>query len=128
MSAALVALAATALPAETLTVLADGPSDGGEGFTPTNVTPGVTGFIVVFLIGAATVLLIVDMTRRIRRIQARERVAERHRLEAERIVDEDADGSAVGAGQDGGEAPLDGGAAESDRDDDGSAAGPDARD
>ena len=80
MSAALVALAATALPAETLTVLADGPSDGGEGFTPTNVTPGVTGFIVVFLIGAATVLLIVDMTRRIRRIQARERVAERHRL------------------------------------------------
>ena len=42
-------------------------------------------------------------------------------------MDEDADGSAVGAGQDGGEAPLDGGAAESDRDDDGSAAGPDAR-
>ncbi len=128
MSAALVALAATALPAETLTVLADGPSDGGEGFTPTNVTPGVTGFIVVFLIGAATVLLIVDMTRRIRRIQARERVAERHRLEAERIGDEDADGSAAGAGQDGGEAPRDGGAAESDCDDDGSAAGPDARD
>lgn len=128
MSAALVALAATALPAETLTVLADGPSDGGEGFTPTNVTPGVTGFIVVFLIGAATVLLIVDMTRRIRRIQARERVAERHRLEAERITDGGADGNAVGAGQDGGEAPLDGGAAESDRDDDGSAAGPDARD
>lgn len=128
MSAALAALAATALPAETLTVLADGPSDGGEGFTPTNVTPGVTGFIVVFLIGAATVLLIVDMTRRIRRIQARERVAERHRLEAERIADGGADGSAAGAGQDGGEAPRDGGAAESDRDDDGSAAGPDARD
>ncbi|WP_347040537.1 hypothetical protein [Brachybacterium nesterenkovii] len=128
MSAALAALAATALPAETLTVLADGPSDGGEGFTPTNVTPGVTGFIVVFLIGAATVLLIVDMTRRIRRIQARERVAERHRLEAERIGDEDVDGGAAGAGKDDGEAPQDGGAAESDRDDDGSAAGPDARD
>ena len=128
MSAALAALAATALPAETLTVLADGPSDGGEGFTPTNVTPGVTGFIVVFLIGAATVLLIVDMTRRIRRIQARERVAERHRLEAESIADADMDGGAAGAGKDDGEAPRDGGAAESGRDDDGSAAGPDARD
>ncbi|UYG16927.1 hypothetical protein BRM3_00355 [Brachybacterium huguangmaarense] len=63
-----------------LTVLAEGPSDGGD-FTPTSVTPGVAGFIVVFLIGLATLLLILDMTRRIRRVQARARVAERHRDE-----------------------------------------------
>lgn len=67
------------------TLLAEGPSDGGQGFTPTNVTPGVTGFVVVFLLGLATVLLILDMTRRVRRVQARERVAERHRLEDERL-------------------------------------------
>lgn len=60
-------------------VLAEGASDGG-GFTPSSVTPGVPGFLVVFLLGLATLLLILDMTRRIRRMQARERVAERHRL------------------------------------------------
>lgn len=64
-----------------LTVLAEGPSDGG-GFTPASVTPGVAGFVVVFLIGVATLLLILDMTRRIRRLQARARVAERHRDQA----------------------------------------------
>lgn len=63
-------------------VLAEGGSDGGE-FTPTSVTPGVTGFLVVFAIAAVTVLLILDMVRRVRRLQARARVEERHRAEAE---------------------------------------------
>lgn len=64
-----------------VTVLAEGGSDDG-GFTPTSVTPGLTGFIVVFLVGLVTVLLILDMTRRVRRMQARERVAAAHREES----------------------------------------------
>lgn len=68
-------------------ILAEGASDGG--FTPTSVTPGVTGFIVVFIIGLATVLLILDMTRRVRRLQARETVARRHREDEERAARDD---------------------------------------
>jgi large-conductance mechanosensitive channel len=39
---------------------------------PNLVSPGVIGFIVIFLIAAATVLLVIDMTRRIRRLRYRE--------------------------------------------------------
>ncbi len=46
------------------------------------VTPGVVGFLVTFLIAAATVLLIIDMTRRIRRVRYRAEVQEQ--LKAER--------------------------------------------
>lgn len=44
------------------------------GFTgdPNLVSPGVIGFVVIFLIAAATVLLVVDMTRRIRRMRYRQ--------------------------------------------------------
>ena len=44
------------------------------GFTgdPNLVSPGVIGFIVIFLIAAATVLLAIDMTRRIRRVRYRD--------------------------------------------------------
>lgn len=85
-----------------LTVLAEGPSDGGD-FTPTSVTPGIAGFVVVFLIGLATLLLILDMTRRIRRVQARARVEERHREEdAARAAGEDRDAAEDEAGKDSG--------------------------
>jgi hypothetical protein len=50
------------------------------------ITPGVVGFIVTFLIAAITVLLLLDMTRRVRRVRYREEV--REQLDAE-----DADGS-----------------------------------
>lgn len=59
------------------------------GFTgdPNVVSPGVIGFIVIFLIAAATVLLVVDMTRRIRRVryrdEARERIAQEQAEQAE---------------------------------------------
>jgi hypothetical protein len=46
------------------------------------VTPGVVGFLVTFLIAVATVLLIIDMTRRIRRVRYRAEVQEQ--LKAER--------------------------------------------
>lgn len=36
------------------------------------VSPGIIGFVVIFLIAAATVLLVVDMTRRIRRMRYRQ--------------------------------------------------------
>lgn len=45
------------------------------------VTPGVIGFVAIFLIAVATVLLILDMTRRVRRVRYREEI--RERLEAE---------------------------------------------
>lgn len=42
-----------------------------------SVTPGIVGFATMALITAAVVLLIVDMTRRIRRVRYRGELAER---------------------------------------------------
>ncbi|CAN5589204.1 hypothetical protein BH10ACT7_BH10ACT7_15530 [soil metagenome] len=52
---------------------------------PNAVTPGVIGFVAIFLIAVATVLLILDMTRRVRRVRYREEI--RERLEAEAAGD-----------------------------------------
>ena len=46
------------------------------------VTPGVVGFIATFFIAALTVLLLVDMTRRVRRVRYRAEIQEK--LEAEK--------------------------------------------
>ena len=51
-------------------------------FDPTTVTPTWVGFAVTFLVAVATVLLIMDMVRRIRRVRYRAEVLEK--LEAER--------------------------------------------
>jgi large-conductance mechanosensitive channel len=51
------------------------------------VTPGIIGFIVTFLIAVATVFLIIDMTRRVRRVRYRDQV--RAELEAERETETD---------------------------------------
>lgn len=45
------------------------------------VTPGVVGFVVTFLVAVAAVLLALDMTRRIRRVRYRAEIAEK--LDAE---------------------------------------------
>lgn len=45
-----------------------------EDFDPTTVTPGWQGFLVIGLIAAATILLIADMTRRVRRVRYRDEV------------------------------------------------------
>ena len=50
---------------------------------PDAVTPGVVGFITILLLTVAVVLLILDMTRRIRRVRYRGEFAER-RAAAER--------------------------------------------
>lgn len=41
------------------------------------VTPGWLGFVAIFAIALATVLLIIDMTRRIRRVRYREEVRDK---------------------------------------------------
>lgn len=60
-------------------------------FDPTTVTPTWVGFAVTFLIAVATVLLIMDMVRRIRRVRYRAEVLEK--LEAEKLAAEGADTS-----------------------------------
>jgi hypothetical protein len=51
---------------------------------PDLITPGVAGFVAIFAIALITVLLIVDMTRRIRRSRYREEV--RIKLEQEQVA------------------------------------------
>ncbi|KQO84153.1 MULTISPECIES: hypothetical protein [unclassified Frigoribacterium] len=57
-----------------------------------DVTPGVWGFVAIAFVAVATVLIIVDMTRRVRRTRYRGEV--RERIEAERA---DEAGSATDA-------------------------------
>jgi len=54
------------------------------GFDPNTVTPGVAGFVAIALVAVATIFLVVDMTRRIRRVRYRGEV--RERLEAEQAM------------------------------------------
>lgn len=53
-------------------------------FDPNSVTPTWVGFAVTFLVAVATVLLLMDMVRRVRRTRYRGEIQER--LEAERQV------------------------------------------
>ena len=55
---------------------------------PNLITPGVWGFIAIFVVAVATVFLILDMTRRIRRSRYREEV--RIKLEAEQAAADEA--------------------------------------
>lgn len=43
--------------------------------SPDSVTPGVWGFVVIFLIAVVVILLVMDMTRRIRRVRYRAEIA-----------------------------------------------------
>lgn len=51
-------------------------------FDPNTVTPGAWGFVAIFLIAVATVLLILDMARRIRRTTYRAQIQEKLQAEA----------------------------------------------
>lgn len=68
-------LAATPTPTPT-----SGPNED-------QVTPGVVGFTVTFLIAVAAVLLVMDMVRRIRRVRYRAEIAEK--LDAEQASRDD---------------------------------------
>ncbi|WP_211195862.1 hypothetical protein [Agromyces sp. H66] len=69
-----------------------------EEFDPDLVTPGVVGFVATFLVIVAVVLLILDMVRRIRRVNYRAEV--RQQLEVERLEAELAASGGEGAGPD----------------------------
>ena len=59
------------------------PGDFGEFTGDENaVTPSVVGFIATFVIAAVTVLLLIDMTRRVRRVRYRAEVQEKLAAEA----------------------------------------------
>ncbi|WP_104138555.1 MULTISPECIES: hypothetical protein [unclassified Cryobacterium] len=60
-------------------------------FDPNTVTPGVVGFLVFFLIALATLLLCLDVVRRIRRTTYRAEI--KARLDAE-VAARDADPNA----------------------------------
>ena len=58
---------------------------------PNLVTPGVLGFIAMAVIAIVTVLLIIDMTRRVRRVRYRAQVQEELAAEAAGTRPESAD-------------------------------------
>ncbi len=53
------------------------------------VTPGVWGFAITFLLVVVVVLLIIDMTRRVRRVTHRAQVREQLAAEAEAATKDD---------------------------------------
>ena len=68
---------------KTLTVLAEELIPPIE-VDPTLVSPGVAGFIITAAVGIAVLLLILDMTRRVRRVRYREEISQRLDAEAEK--------------------------------------------
>ncbi|MCP2372462.1 hypothetical protein BJ978_003138 [Agromyces terreus] len=75
-------------------------------FDPNTVTPGVWGFVITFGVMIAVTLLVIDMTRRIRRTNYRAEVREelaREMAENERIDAERAASDRPGADRPGGD-------------------------
>jgi len=60
-----------------VTVVTDDPAP----FDPNSVTPGIVGFLATFGVAAVVVLLVIDMVRRVRRVNLRQAVKEK--LDAE---------------------------------------------
>ena len=60
------------------------PAQGGSTPDPDTVTPGVWGFVAILFVTVATILLILDMLRRVRRTRYRGEV--REQLERERAA------------------------------------------
>lgn len=90
--------AAMVLTADGTLLTAPSPSDGFE-FDAVSVSPGLGGFIAMAFLAVAVLLLILSMTRHIRRITARERVRLRREAQeqAAREQTDSADGRADGA-------------------------------
>ena len=76
-----------------------------EEFDPNTVTPGIWGFVLTFLLMVAVVLLILDMVRRMRRVNMRAQVQAQLAAEAEAAARDaelaEADGQAIDAGDNG---------------------------
>jgi hypothetical protein len=72
-----------------------------EEFDPNDVTPGVEGFVITFIVMAVVLLLVLDMVRRIRRVNYRAEA--QARLDAEERAADDGergDGPASAAASD----------------------------
>lgn len=63
-------------------------AEDSEEFDPTTVTPGPNGFFWTFLVAGIAVLLILDMARRMRRNNLRERAREDLLAEAQQYLSE----------------------------------------
>ena len=59
------------------------PSPSPTPFDDDTVTPGWEGFIAIFAIAVITVFLIIDMTRRVRRVRYRSEIREKLAAEDE---------------------------------------------
>lgn len=70
------------LPAVTSVVAGLRLADEEPDFDPNSVTPGVIGFFAILLIAVAVVLLMIDMSRRVRRNRYRGEVREKLAAEA----------------------------------------------
>ncbi|WP_213813766.1 hypothetical protein [Glaciihabitans sp. dw_435] len=77
IDAAVVAVGSTPTPSPSLI-----PAYTGD---PDLISPGILGFLAIFFVAALTVLLLLDMTRRVRRTRYRGEI--RERLEAERAAE-----------------------------------------
>ena len=62
-------------------------TDDQPQFDPDTVTPGFIGFIATFGVAAIVILLVIDMVRRVRRVNYREQV--RRQLEQEALDADD---------------------------------------
>ncbi len=66
------------------TLLSLAPAQGGSTPDPDTVTPGVIGFLAILFLAVATILLVLDMLRRVRRVRYRGEV--REQLDRERAA------------------------------------------
>ncbi|GAA4671331.1 hypothetical protein [Frondihabitans cladoniiphilus] len=86
-----IAASLTILSSHLITILAEtsDPSTNPPKAPDDNlVTPGVWGFIAIFAVGVATVALVVDMTRRVRRTRYRGEIREQIELERQEAARE----------------------------------------
>jgi hypothetical protein len=70
-----------------LATIAAAPSPSPSTVPDVDVTPGVAGFIAIAVVAVVTILLVIDMTRRIRRTRYRAEI--RERLEADDTATDD---------------------------------------
>lgn len=64
----------------------------GEGLDPNSVSPGLIGFLATFGVVVATILLLVNMSRRLRRLRYREEQEAARRAEESPTDSEDEGG------------------------------------
>ena len=82
------------------------PSNAPKAPNADLVTPGVWGFVITLMIGVVTILLIIDMMRRVRRTRYRAEInAKLDAEEAERAAAQNAALPASSRGANGGAAP-----------------------